>query len=533
MALLKQKLLRQEHFSIQSLVFVAIVFAAVGGYIIYRGNAATSAVGDLNNDGIVDVTDLSILLSNYGKAAPVADINVDGVVNVIDLSILLSNYGKVVSPPTPPTPPPSGSVSYTGPTSISGISNLSATTSITNVVAMTWKLDGKAIGTSSIAPYTYDLNAALSASGTHTMSVEAVDQDGNRSQSAGVLVTIGSAPTGSNIVHLSGTNSGMTLSANQRVYGNGSSTIINGDVHMASGSRLENLVVNGTIYAPNTTNARVQFVTLNSSGGEGVALGNAPGFHIEDSTLNGPSATGSVKGIENTNAETGGANPVIARNTVRNFGGDGIWMVTGNDDDTVALAHLLILDNNVSGVNGPYNNGTQARGIIAGGDLGNVIGNTTTGGTTDGLQPFRSASRMHWARNTVSGTPTGIYIEHFGDHSVYEYNTISASSHGFNVEWIASSSPPRSTIDAHILHNDITAPTAVFADAGSKQIETAFNALHGTLPAIVYQGSTIGSIHDNTACTTASGSITSVYANAGYDPTGNVTQSNNVKSSSC
>jgi hypothetical protein len=526
MALLKQRLRQQKQLSFKNLVFVAVVFAVVGGYIIYRGNAATSSAGDLNGDGVVNILDLSILLSNYGKSVASADINGDGAVNIFDLSILLSNYGKTVSPP-------SGSVSYTGPTSISGVSNLSASTSLPNVVAITWKLDGKAIGTSSVSPYTYDFNAALSTAGSHTMSIEAVEQDGNRTQSAGVPVTTGAAPTGSNIVHLSGTNAGMTLSSNQRVYGNGSSTIINGDVHMASGSRLENLVVNGTIFAAGTTNTKVQLVTVNSTGGEGVSLGSAPGFHLEDSTLNGPSATGSVKGIENTNSESGGANPVIARNTVKNFGGDGIWMVTGNEDDTVALAHLLILDNNVSGANGPYNNGTQARGIIAGGDLGNVIGNTTNGGTTDGLQPFRSASHMHWAHNTVSGTPTGVYIEHYGDHSVYEYNTISATSHGFNVEWVASSSPPRSTVDAHILHNDITAPTAVFADAGSQQIETAFNTVHGNLPAIVYQGSTNGSIHDNTACTVASGSITSVYANDGYDPTGNVLQSNNTKSSSC
>ncbi len=49
--------------------------------------------GDLNNDGAVNVSDLSILLSNYGTTNAVADINKDNIVNILDLSILLSNYG--------------------------------------------------------------------------------------------------------------------------------------------------------------------------------------------------------------------------------------------------------------------------------------------------------------------------------------------------------------------------------------------------------------------------------------------------------
>jgi hypothetical protein len=53
-----------------------------------------SKPGDLNSDGVVNITDLSILLSNYGTASSTADINKDGTVNILDLSILLSNYGS-------------------------------------------------------------------------------------------------------------------------------------------------------------------------------------------------------------------------------------------------------------------------------------------------------------------------------------------------------------------------------------------------------------------------------------------------------
>lgn len=56
---------------------------------------STSAAipGDTNNDGRVNVTDLSVLLTNYGGATATCDFNKDGVVNIIDLSILLSHYG--------------------------------------------------------------------------------------------------------------------------------------------------------------------------------------------------------------------------------------------------------------------------------------------------------------------------------------------------------------------------------------------------------------------------------------------------------
>ncbi len=52
-------------------------------------------IGDLNNDGAVNILDLSILLSNYGKPATATqgDINGDGNCTILDLSILLSNYG--------------------------------------------------------------------------------------------------------------------------------------------------------------------------------------------------------------------------------------------------------------------------------------------------------------------------------------------------------------------------------------------------------------------------------------------------------
>ena len=54
--------------------------------------------GDMNRDGAIDIFDLSIILSNYGKTVAggglaAADINNSGTIDAIDLSILLTNYG--------------------------------------------------------------------------------------------------------------------------------------------------------------------------------------------------------------------------------------------------------------------------------------------------------------------------------------------------------------------------------------------------------------------------------------------------------
>ena len=59
----------------------------------------TTIPGDLNGDGHVNLTDLSILATNYGLAGAsiintAADINKDGVVNLTDLSLLAAHYGS-------------------------------------------------------------------------------------------------------------------------------------------------------------------------------------------------------------------------------------------------------------------------------------------------------------------------------------------------------------------------------------------------------------------------------------------------------
>ena len=92
-------------------IAVVALFAVLGSFFLYRSFAANPNLpGDVNNDNVVNVTDLSMLLSAYGKPNnSVADLNGDGQVSITDLSILLTNYGKTHSGnPSPPAPNPTG-----------------------------------------------------------------------------------------------------------------------------------------------------------------------------------------------------------------------------------------------------------------------------------------------------------------------------------------------------------------------------------------------------------------------------------------
>lgn len=64
--------------------------AVTSFYVGTRDTAETSGItADLNKDGLVNLTDFSILLFNWNSANATADINVDGTVSLPDFSIML------------------------------------------------------------------------------------------------------------------------------------------------------------------------------------------------------------------------------------------------------------------------------------------------------------------------------------------------------------------------------------------------------------------------------------------------------------
>jgi hypothetical protein len=63
-----------------------------------RTPAATGArIGDVNNDGTVNIIDIGIVIDAYAKpvtSTTRADLNRDGIVNIIDIGIVIDNYGR-------------------------------------------------------------------------------------------------------------------------------------------------------------------------------------------------------------------------------------------------------------------------------------------------------------------------------------------------------------------------------------------------------------------------------------------------------
>jgi len=79
--------------SVFSVLLVAVLLAVLGGG---ERASAQCAAADINNDGFVDGTDLTELLSAWGTNNADADINDDGVVGGTDLTALLASWGPCV-----------------------------------------------------------------------------------------------------------------------------------------------------------------------------------------------------------------------------------------------------------------------------------------------------------------------------------------------------------------------------------------------------------------------------------------------------
>lgn len=80
----------QDTLGTQSLLSLTLFFRVVDNNPPPGGNPGCDiSKGDLNCDGLVDLTDFSILLYYWGLDEPVADINSDGNVNLIDFSIMM------------------------------------------------------------------------------------------------------------------------------------------------------------------------------------------------------------------------------------------------------------------------------------------------------------------------------------------------------------------------------------------------------------------------------------------------------------
>jgi hypothetical protein len=54
----------------------------------------TLLAGDINQDNIINIIDLTYIAQQYGTTVPLADLNADGVVDIMDLVLSAGNYGQ-------------------------------------------------------------------------------------------------------------------------------------------------------------------------------------------------------------------------------------------------------------------------------------------------------------------------------------------------------------------------------------------------------------------------------------------------------
>jgi hypothetical protein len=156
---------------------VGLLFAATGITFLFTGNASPALPADINDDNVVNLTDLSILLTNWnsvGVPANKGDINSSGKVDLTDLSLLLSNWGSTYTIPLPsPTDPylvDPGSRTMTVNTVGDYTANLNLLLS-----QLESRSDKTDLWTLRLMPGTYNLTGPLDADGLRNVRITSVD----------------------------------------------------------------------------------------------------------------------------------------------------------------------------------------------------------------------------------------------------------------------------------------------------------------------------------------------------------------------
>jgi hypothetical protein len=144
--------------------------------------------GDLDNNGKVDIIDLSTLLSNYGTTNTLADANGNGTVDIIDLSIVLSNYGKTIAATAP-------TVSLSSPvnnSTISGTQTITANASdAKGIASVQFQLDGANLGSPvTVSPYSVTWDTTKVANGSHTLTAVATNTSNLSTTATSVTVNV-------------------------------------------------------------------------------------------------------------------------------------------------------------------------------------------------------------------------------------------------------------------------------------------------------------------------------------------------------
>jgi hypothetical protein len=477
--------------------------------------------------------------------------------------------------PTPAAAPTGNapSVGYLGPKSITKPVSLRARASARSarVVAVTFVLDGRPLGSDTTRPYGLDVDPAFLPEGRHELSVAAVDSLGRRRSTAPVAVDITGArghvvtatPTqglrralgalrrGNVTVHLGPGRyrlSEVRLGSGARLVGSGERTVISAPpgnrywallVAKGKNIRITDLTLDGggdargdeeggiaVAVFDGSSDVRLQRLRLTRVRTDGV---NTWGAHsnvsIQDSRIesDGTGEAGVVALGSDESRDTS-----VIRTRVRGFTSFGILLQQQEHGRPAADLHGVVLDNVVSDIRDPSRDGcwtaakyrtpgcgTNEGGIWTGGVEAAVIGNTVRRARWDGIETVGSSTRTTIVRNKIYDTRTGIYLEHSTHRSLIARNLIVDAITGINVEWWHEGAGSRRNTFAD--NRIVSAKAGIVVDVGGDYNRIVRNVFVGGLrPAIVLQGSSDNLVQGNRACKTAGGPLIA-FDSARYD----------------
>jgi parallel beta-helix repeat protein len=453
-------------------------------------------------------------------------------------------------------------VEYLGPHELTGPSSLRARAKSRSgrVVAVTFLLDGRPLGSDTTRPYALDVDPAFLPQGRHELGVVAVDSLGRRRSAA------------AGAVEISGSRADVVTATPQRGLRRALAALRRGNVtvqlgpgryrldeaRIGSGARLVGSGPRTVISAPpgrrywallvaKGENIRISDLTLDGGGGRdedgGIAIAVFDGsrdvrlqrLRITRVRTDGVNVWGAYSNvsIQDSRIEGGGTGEAgfvalgsdesrdtsVIRTRVRGFTSFGILLQQQEHGRPAADLHGVVLDNVVSDIRDPSRDGcwtaakdrtpgcgTNEGGIWTGGVEAAVIGNTVRRARWDGIETVGSSTRTTIVGNRIYDTRTGIYLEHSTHRSLIARNLIVDALTGINVEWWHEGEGSRRNTFAY--NRIVRAETGIFVDVGGDRNRIVGNVfVGGSRPAIVLQGSSRNVVRANRGCGGEGGSL--------------------------
>ncbi|HEY3206918.1 MAG TPA: right-handed parallel beta-helix repeat-containing protein [Gaiellaceae bacterium] len=446
-------------------------------------------------------------------------------------------------------------VSYKGPTGrVTGPVTLmaDAKANVGRIVAVTFFLDGRPLGSDTTKPYSLGLNPALVRPSRHRVRVVAVDNFGRRVSTRPVTVTtaayrgsiLRASPTerldqalqalrrGDVMVRLAPGRyrlDGVRLGSGARLVGSGARTVISASnsqywaLLVAKGQhiRIANLALDGGGPGAGGGNAiavfdgsrdvRMQRLRVSRVRKYGVNVwGKHSSVSVQDSQFDGG---GTADAALFSLGSDDSSDTSVIRTRIRGFRDFGILLGQKAFGRPAAALHGLALDNDISDIRDPARDactykpstprcGTNEGGIWSGGVSAAIIGNKIRRARWDGIETVGSSTRTTIVHNDVRGTRTGIYIEHSTNDSLISKNLLADVDTGINVEWRYGGVGSKS--NSYSFNRIASARKAgVFIGVGSDDNRIVGNTfLDGLRPAIVLQGSSENTVRGNRGCGT-------------------------------